>query len=113
MDTYAFVQGMLTILAIAGVIGIVWALNEIRFLKRSLNTYKNHLNDLEFKLQVRIDREVGDLSLQSIENKHEVDSRFEEVFREITTTSEDIYRALDSRLDKFENKINSKQVLKG
>lgn len=113
MDTYSFVQGMLTVLAFAGGFGVVWALNEIRFLKRSLNTYQNHLNDLEFKIQIRMDREIQDLTLQSIEDRKDVETKVEELYREIATNSEDIYQAIDSRFDKFENRFKNTQVLKG
>lgn len=91
MDTYAFVQGMLAVVALATVFGMVWAFVEIRFLKRANGTLKTHINDLEFALQARMDREMQGFEVNI----------------------NDIYRDIDSRFDKFESRLSKKQLLKG
>ena len=91
MDTYAFVQGMLAVVALATVFGMVWALVEVNFLKKANATLKTYINDLEFALQARMDRE-----LQGVE-----------------ISISDLYREMDSRFDKFEDRLSKKILLKG
>ena len=87
METLTFVQGIFSVIGFLMVGGIVWALRKIN----ELNTYNNDLNTEIRDLHLRIDAEN----------------------QEINKLIEQMYRDMDSRLDKFENRISKKQLLKG
>lgn len=91
MDTYAFVQGMLTVVGILTVVGLVWAISALRSQRRSIRNLTNHINDLEFQFQARMDR-----SEQGFE-----------------VNINELYRELDSRFDKFQARLEKKSLLKG
>jgi large-conductance mechanosensitive channel len=91
MTTFYFVLGMVTILVIAEVIAAFFVIKIINSIKsktqHSERSLKNETRDLHQRIDTterRIDHEV-----------------------------QEIHRQLDSRLDKLENKLTSKQVIKG
>jgi predicted PurR-regulated permease PerM len=91
MTTFYFVLGMVTVLVIAEVVAaffVIKIINSIKsktqHLERSLEDETRDLHQLIGNTERRIDHEV-----------------------------QEIHRQLDSRLDKLENRLTPKQVIKG
>lgn len=96
MDITSFVQGMLTVVYFITVVGLVWMVWSFNNSKKTVVELKELLRDsnevitrLERELHIRIDDEV----------------------KEIYSKIDEIYRDMDSRFDKFENRITKKQLL--
>lgn len=83
MEIISFVQGMLSVIGVLVIGGMVWALQKTKEIKWQLNDLKNGLTYLENQLSKTA--ELHDKDLQE--------------------SSTDIYRYVDSRFDKFENKF--------
>jgi hypothetical protein len=87
MTTFYFVLGMVTVLVIAEVVAAFIVIKTINTLKEQARDCENQFNDVH----------------RRIDGMHrDTDQQFQEV-----------YRQLDSRLDKLENKLIPKQVIKG
>jgi predicted PurR-regulated permease PerM len=91
MTTFYFVLGMVTVLVIAEVVAAF-------FVIKTINSIKSKTQHLERSLE----DETRDL--------HQLIGNTE---RHIDHEVQEIHRQLDSRLDKLENKLTPKQVIKG
>lgn len=87
MTTFYFVLGMVVVLVIAEVIAAFIVIKTINSLKEQARACENQFNDVH--------RRIDDVHQNT-------DQQFQEV-----------YRQLDSRLDKLENRLTPKQVIKG
>ena len=96
METLAFVQGVLTVIGLLMVGGMVWAVLKINNIKDSLEGLYQEVNEPQTQLHLRIDKEIQDADL-----------KFDDVYRQIENNSENIYRAIDSRLDKLQTKLTN------
>lgn len=95
---------ILTILVILLAVGVVYGLNYIKELKLSERQIQENLRtiDMSFKLheadaERRFVQTCKEYEQMSDENRMLTDSKID-----------DVYRYVDSRFDKFENKINEK-----
>lgn len=96
METLAFVQGVLTVIGLLMVGGMVWAVLKINNIKDSLEGLYQEVNEIQTQLHLRIDKEIQDADL-----------KFDDVYRQIENNSENIYRTIDSRLDKLQTKLTN------
>ena len=87
MTTFYFVLGMVVVLVVAEVIAAFIVIKTINTLKEQARTCENEFN--------YVHRRIDDVHQNT-------DQQFQEV-----------YRQLDSRLDKLENRLTPKQVIKG
>jgi len=90
MATFYFVLGMVTVLVIAEVVAAF-------FVIKTINSLKEQARDAERQL-----------SAHSNDVHHRIDS----VWQDTEQHFQEVYRQLDSRLDKLETKL-TKQVIKG
>jgi uncharacterized protein YoxC len=91
METLTFIHGVLTVIGLLMGVGMVWVIQKIIDLKERLKEVSNELETIERDIHLRVDGES----------------------KEIEETVNSIYRDMDSRFDKFENRISEKQLLKG
>jgi len=96
METLAFVQGVLTVIGLLMVGGMVWAILKINDMRASLEVFNQIINETQTDLHFRIDKEIQD-----------VDLKIDDVTRQVENNSEDIYRTIDSRLDKLQSKFTN------
>lgn len=96
METLAFVQGVLTVIGLLVVGGTVWAVLKINDIKASLEVLYQQVNETQTQLHLRIDKEIQDADL-----------KIHDLYREVESNSENIYRAIDSRLDKLQSKLTN------
>jgi ribosome-associated translation inhibitor RaiA len=92
MEILNFVLGMFTIIFIGMIVGIFMMARNIKYLKQNINDIWNGLNDAHRRIA-----EVSELDNRRIDG-------------EIDRTNhliDDVYRAIDSRLDKLENKLTN------
>jgi len=101
METLYFALGVLTVLVVLGVVGLlmVWkkaasSVDETRSLWDGIDSLANDLAKESENIHRRIDRE-----LQSVE--HNCNS----IDRNMDGKIEEIYRIMDSRLDKLEQRL--------
>ena len=87
MTTFYFVLGMVTVLVIAEVVAAFIVIKTINTLKEQARDCGNQFTNIY--------RRINDVH-------RDTDQQFQEV-----------YRQLDSRLDKLENRLVPKQVIKG
>ena len=83
---------MFTIIFIGMVVGMFMVASNIKYLKQNINDIWNGLNDAHRRMA-----EISELDNRRIDN-------------EIVRTDgliEDVYRSIDSRLDKLENKLTN------
>jgi hypothetical protein len=90
IELTSFVLGVLSVLLIGVVVGVVRANTKTNDNKEYTDTLARQFNDEVSALNLRVETET------------------EEIHREI----EKLYREMDSRMDKFSNKVE-KQLLKG
>jgi uncharacterized protein YoxC len=91
METLTFIHGVLTVIGLLMGVGMVWVIQKIIDLKERLKEVSNELETIERDIHLRVDGESAQIN-------------------EIVNS---IYRDMDSRFDKFENRISEKQLLKG
>lgn len=96
METLAFVQGVLTVIGLLMVGGMVWAVLKINDIKDSLEGLYQEVNETQTQLHLRIDKEIQD-----------VDLKIDDLSRQVENNSENIYRTIDSRLDKLQSKFTN------
>ena len=139
MEIVYFVLGVVTVLLVLGVVVIVRVgtqvkklEEEVQHLQRGSNDVANDLhNRIDNDVHRRIDNEVRDLQLQFKDaldfigdTKDVLHKRLDDEIREVHSTIlqthnridtevKDILSMVDSRLDKLENKIKQKDLLKG
>jgi hypothetical protein len=87
MTTFYFVLGMVTVLVIAEVVAAFIVIKTINTLKEQARDCENQFND--------------------------VHRRIDDIHRDTEQQFQEVWRQLDSRLDKLENKLIPKQVIKG
>jgi hypothetical protein len=103
METLAFVQGILTVIAFVVIFGIFWAVNKIIDMKHQLETLERHADETETRFHFRVDREL-----------EEVNKLIEQMYRDMDEKERDMLSLIDSRFNKFEAKIRSdRQLLRG
>jgi ribosome-associated translation inhibitor RaiA len=98
MATFYFVLGMVTVLVIAEVVAAFFVIKIINSIKSKTQHLEHSFENEIRHLHQRID--------------HTVYQRIDNAERHIDHEVQDIYRQLDSRLDKLETKL-TKQVIKG
>lgn len=113
MDTQtAFGLGMLVVIAIGMLIAIVIGMLKLSHLEaeladtqtsitKYLENIERHLSDVHRELDIRIGKEVDYLQTNDSNNLQLMHRRMDDIMSEI-----------DSRFDKFENRITKKQILK-
>lgn len=113
MDTQtAFGLGMLVVVAIGMLIAIVIGMLRLSHLEtelaeltagttRTLSTLERYLSDTRKELEHRIDKESRYMETTISEHSSVLHRRMDDIMSEI-----------DSRFDKFENRITKKQILK-
>jgi hypothetical protein len=96
MDITSFVQGIFTVVYLITVVGMVWMVWSFKASQKTVGELKELLRDsnevisrLERDFHIRVDDEL----------------------KEIYSKVDEIYRDMDSRFDKFENRITKKQLL--
>jgi len=90
METIAFVQGVLSVIGVLMVGGMVWVISKIKDLTSYIDTIQLQVDNLERDIHTEI----------QIQNQN------------LEQNIEQTYRDMDSRFDKFENRISQKQLLK-
>jgi len=92
MEILNFILGMFTIIFIGVVVGMFMVASNIKYLKQNINDIWTGLNDAHRRMA-----EISELDNRRIDN---------EIFR-TDGLIEDVYRSIDSRLDKLENKLTN------
>ena len=87
MTTFYFVLGMVVVLVVAEVIAAFIVIKTINTLKEQARACENQFND--------------------------VHRRIDDIHRDTGQQFQEVWRQLDSRLDKLENRLTPKQVIKG
>jgi hypothetical protein len=124
MEIVYFVLGMVTILLVLGVVVIVRVGTLVKELKEEVRFLERGSNDVADGVHRRIDNEVRELQIQLKDALNFIDDtkdilhrRIDEEIREVQSNidenEKDVLSLLDSRLDKLENKIKQKDLLKG
>jgi len=124
MEIVYFVLGVVTVLLVLGVVVIVRVGTLVKELKEEVQFIERGSSDVANDVHRRIDNEVRDLQLQlkdaldfigdtkDVLHKR-IDDEIREVHSNIEKNERDVLSILDSRLDKLENKIKQKDLLKG
>jgi len=124
MEIVYFVLGVVTALLVLGVVVIVRVGTLVKELKEEVQFLERGSNDEVSNLHRRVDDEVRGLQLQLKDaldfigdTKDILHRRIDEEIREVQSnldeTERDFVSMVDSRLDKLENKIKQKDLLKG
>ena len=124
MEIVYFVLGIVTVLLVLGVVVIVRVGTLVKELKEEVQFLERSSSDVSNEVHRRIDNEVRDLQLQLKDaldfigdTKDILHRRIDEEIREVQSnldeTERDFVSMVDSRLDKLENKIKQKDLLKG
>ncbi len=121
MEIVYFVLGVVTVLLVLGVVVIVRVgtlvkelKEEVQHLQRGSNDVANDLhNRIDNDVHRRIDSEVRDLQLQLKDALDFIGDTKDVLHKRIDDETKDIISMIDSRLDKLENKIKQKDLLKG
>lgn len=96
MDITSFVQGIFAVVYLITVVGMVWIAVGLMTAKKTVGELKELLRDSNEELS-RLERELH----------IRVDGESKEIYSKV----DEIYRDMDSRFDKFENRITKKQLL--
>jgi len=109
MTTFYFVLGMVVVLVIAEVIAAFIVIKTVNTLKEQVRDHQNQFDN--------IFRRIDDINR---EQSRECDTQFTDIYRRIDEVHRDtelqfqeVGRQLDSRLDKLEARLTTKQVIKG
>ena len=124
MEIVYFVLGVVTVLLVLGVVVVVRMGTLVKELKEEVQFLERGSNDEVSNLHRRVDDEVRGLQLQLKDaldfigdTKDILHRRIDEEIREVQSnldeTERDFVSMVDSRLDKLENKIKQKDLLKG
>jgi biopolymer transport protein ExbB/TolQ len=114
----AFAFGMLVAVSIAMVIGIVVSLVKVirleakvkevnRDIHNSIDIVRRHLNQIEGNLNRRIDDAEMHISREMDNQTGGIHRRIDETHRQFNINEEEMRRMIDSRFDKFENKMRN------
>ena len=124
MEIVYFSLGVVTVLLVLGVVVIVRVGTLVKELKEEVRFLERGSNDVADGVHRRIDNEVRELQIQLKDALNFIDDtkdilhrRIDEEIREVQSNidenEKDVLSLLDSRLDKLENKIKQKDLLKG
>jgi hypothetical protein len=124
MEIVYFSLGVVTVLLVLGVVVIVRVGTLVKELKEEVRFLERGSNDVADGVHRRIDNEVRELQIQLKDALNFIDDtkdilhrRIDEEIRmvqsNIDENEKDVVSLLDSRLDKLENKIKQKDLLKG
>ena len=124
MEIVYFVLGVVTVLLVIGGVVIVRVGTLVKELKEEVQFLERGSSDVANEVHRRIDNEVRDLQLQLKDaldfigdTKDVLHRRIDEVgrdgYRKLDEVENYLEKQLDSRLDKLENKIKQKDLLKG
>ena len=124
MEIVYFVLGIVSVLLVLGVVIIVRVGTLVKELKEEVRFLERGSNDVADGVHRRIDNEVRELQIQLKDaldfigdTKDVLHRRIDEEIREVQSNidenEKDVLSLLDSRLDKLENKIKQKDLLKG
>ena len=124
MEIVYFVLGVVTVLLVLGVAVIVRVGTLVKKLKEEVQFLERGSNDVADGVHRRIDEEVRELKVQIKNTLDFIGDTKDVLHRRIDEVESDVYRKvdevenylekqLDSRLDKLENKIKQKDLLKG
>jgi biopolymer transport protein ExbB/TolQ len=109
MTTFYFVLGMVTVLVIAEIVAAFIVIKTINTLKEQARDNENQFNDVY--------RRIDDIHHEQARDN---ENRFNDVHRKIDEETQnteqefqEVWRQLDSRLDKLEARLTTKQVIKG
>jgi biopolymer transport protein ExbB/TolQ len=109
MTTFYFVLGMVTVLVIAEVVATFIVIKTINSLKEQARDNENHFNDVHR----RIDEETREQTRDNENRFNDVHRRIDEDIQNVDLQFQEVWRQLDSRLDKLEARLTTKQVIKG
>ena len=117
MEYASFVLGVLSIIFILMVVGMFRINKKLEKTIESLWGFENYKKDIASEIDTihRRIQEVSDMDNRRIDGEIDrVDKIASDIHRRVDTDIDGIYRTLDSRFDKLENKLtnNSKQLLK-
>lgn len=96
MDITSFVQGIFTVVYLITVVGMVWIAVGLMTAKKTVGELRELLRYSNEELS-RLERELH--------------SRADGATQEFYSKVDEIYRDMDSRFDKFENRVTKKQLL--
>jgi nitrogen fixation/metabolism regulation signal transduction histidine kinase len=96
MDITSFVQGIFTVVYLITVVGMVWIAVGLMTAKKTVRELRELLRD-------------SDETVSRLERDFHI--RVDDELKEIYSKVDEIYRDMDSRFDKFENRITKKQLL--
>jgi len=124
MEIVYFVLGVVTVLLVLGVVVIVRVGTLVKELKEEVQFLERSSSDVADGVHRRIDNEVRELQIQLKDAldfigdtkdilHRRIDEEIREVQSNIDENEKDVLSLLDSRLDKLENKIKQKDLLKG
>ena len=102
--------GMVIVLGVLGVVVMVRMYSDIKKLKRLVKSQEETITSVDHSIHRRIDGEIGRTDKLYEETNRYINTRMESVSRDI----DEVYRQMDSRLDKLTNKLNpvKKDLLK-
>jgi predicted PurR-regulated permease PerM len=110
METFYFILGMLSIIAIAIVATIVWGIVKINKQKQQISSLNQQLDGIYRYIDDRFSGVYSDLDDRSRWINERLDKNDESVDRRFN----EVYSYVDSRIDKATSGLNgAKQVIKG
>ena len=89
-----FFLGVVMVLGILGVVVMVKMYSDIKKLKKLVKTQQESIKEVDLSIHRRIDGEID-----------RTDRMYTDTNRYINERMDDVYRTLDSRLDKMTNKL--------
>jgi len=95
METLYFTLGILTVLVIIGVVGVVKVWNKVSALSLIERDLTDHINEIADD----VNDELGKMH-------DELHNRMDQLERDFQGEASEIVSMMDSRFDKFENKVN-------
>ncbi len=94
--------GMVMVLGILGVVVMVRMYSDIKKLKRLVKSQEEVMRETDHSIHRRIDGEIDRTDKLYEETNRYINTRMESVSRDL----DEVYRQMDSRLDKLTNKLN-------
>lgn len=113
MEIVYFVLGVVTVLLVLGVVVVVRMGTLVKELKEEVQFLERGSNDEVSNLHRRVDDEVRELQIQFKDALNFIGDTKDVLHKRIYDETKDILSMVDSRLDKLENKIKQKDLLKG
>jgi len=95
--------GMVMVLGILGVVVMVRMYSDIKKLKVLVKSQEEIIREDNLNIHRRIDGEIGRTNKLNDETNRYFNTRIDKVYKEI----EEVYRQMDSRLDRLTNKMSN------